>query len=51
MMFYNGFNLLIDLILALAVGYTSYQVGNRDGWQEARKFHKLVERSLTRKAG
>lgn len=51
MMFYNGFNLLIDLILALVVGYSAYQMGNRDGWQEAREFHKLVQRSLTRKEG
>ena len=51
MMFYNGFNLLIDLILALVVGYSAYQMANRDGWQEAREFHKIVARSLTRKAG
>ena len=50
-MFYNGFNLLIDLILALVVGYSAYQMGNRDGWQEAREFHKIVARSLTRKEG
>lgn len=50
-MFYNGFNLMIDALLALTVGYFAYSSGVRDGWQEAREFHKIVARSLTRKVG
>jgi hypothetical protein len=48
-MFYNGFNLLIDLILAGAVGYFAYTTGKRDGWYECRQFSK--RHPSTRKAG
>lgn len=47
-MFYNGFNLLIDLLLAMAVGYFAYTTGKRDGWLACRQFIK--RHPSTRKA-
>ena len=34
MMFYNGFNLMIDIILACIVGFTFYRIGRREGFIE-----------------
>ncbi len=31
-MFYNGFNLMIDIILACIVGFTFYRIGRREGF-------------------
>jgi len=31
-MFYNGFNMLIDLIIALTVSWAAYSWGWRDGY-------------------
>lgn len=36
MMFYNGFNLMIDLILCGVVGFIAYRFGFSDGWQKAK---------------
>ena len=33
-MFYNGFNMLIDLLVALSVGWAAYGWGLRDGYYE-----------------
>lgn len=37
MMFYNGFNLMIDLILAGVVGFFAYRMGEADGFVEGMK--------------
>ncbi len=37
MMFYNGFNLLIDIILCGVVGYIAYRSGFGDGFRKAYK--------------
>ena len=34
MMFYNGFNLMIDTIVAVIVGYLMYKVGKSVGYVE-----------------
>jgi hypothetical protein len=34
MMFYNGFNLMIDIILACIVGFTFYRIGRQEGFIE-----------------
>ena len=38
MMFYNGFNLMIDTIVAVIVGYLMYKVGKSAGYAE----HELL---------
>lgn len=32
--FYNGFNLLVDIIVALSVGFLAYRAGIRTGFIE-----------------
>lgn len=32
MIFYNGFNLLVDIILAGGVGFLAYRLGFNDGY-------------------
>jgi hypothetical protein len=35
MVFYNGFNLMVDLILCGVVGYFAYRFGFSDGFRNA----------------
>lgn len=37
MIFYNGFNLLVDLILCGVVGLIAYRFGFADGFREGEK--------------
>ena len=40
MIFYNGFNLLVDLILIGVVSFIAYKIGRNDGYAEAWKKFK-----------
>lgn len=40
MMFYNGFNLMIDLILCGVVGIIAYRFGFTDGFSNAKEKFK-----------
>lgn len=40
MIFYNGFNLLVDIILAGGVGFLAYRLGFNDGYYEGEEDYR-----------
>lgn len=37
MMFYNGFNLMLDIVFTGVAGWVCYRIGHSDGYREAKK--------------